>query len=111
MAQNKKNLLWLALLAAAVVAALMGALLFQLKSWSFAAAINPYLSYVEFSVGSAFCGSKSARAKIWGSALAHPEIGVKWPQDALGGGRRSSLVGLGFVSGRCCCGAGAPAAR
>lgn len=75
MAQNKKNLLWLALLAAAVVAALMGALLFQLKNWPVAADINPNLIYVKFSVGYAFLGSKPAWAKIWGLVLAHPEVG------------------------------------
>lgn len=72
MAQNKIRLV---LLADAVVAALMGALLFQLKSWSFAATINSYLSYVEFCAGCAFCGSKPAWAKIWGLVLAHPEVG------------------------------------
>ena len=75
MAQNKKNLLWLALLAAAVVAALMGALLFQLKNWPVAADINPNLIYVKFSVGYAFLGSKPAWAKICGLVLAHPEVG------------------------------------
>ena len=70
-----------------MVAAQRYTLLFQLQNWRFAEDINPDLNYVEFSVGSAFCGSKPARAKTWGLALAHPEIGVKWPQDALGSGR------------------------
>ena len=60
MAQNKIRLV---LLADAVVAAQRYTLLFQLQNWRFAEDINPDLNYVEFSVGSAFCGSKPARAK------------------------------------------------
>lgn len=72
MAQNKIRLV---LLADAVVAALMGALLFQLKNWPVAADINPNLIYVKFSVGYAFLGSKPARAKIWISVITHPKVG------------------------------------